>query len=65
MAVKLGCPHCKRVLNVSDKAFGRTVPCPACKQPITVRNKPAAAAAAGSLGAVGPACRAGLPDHGA
>ena len=28
MAIKLGCPHCKRVLNVSDKAFGRTVPCP-------------------------------------
>jgi hypothetical protein len=51
------------VLNVSDKAFGRTVPCPVCKQPITVPNKPAAPAAAEPSSAVGPACRAGLPGR--
>ena len=62
MAVKISCSHCKRVLNVSDKAFGRTVPCPVCKQPITVPNKPAAPAAEPS-NAVGPACRAGLPGR--
>ena len=28
-------PHCKRTLNVSERAFGKTVPCPGCGQPVT------------------------------
>ena len=33
----MGCPHCGKMLTVSEKAFGRTVPCPGCKQ---ARNNP-------------------------
>ncbi len=36
MAQKIECPHCKRILNVTEKAFGQTVCCPACNQPIRV-----------------------------
>ena len=36
MAFKMDCPHCKRTLNVTEKAFGKTVPCPGCNQPIQV-----------------------------
>ena len=38
MAFKLDCPHCKRKLNVTEKAFGKTVPCPGCNRPIKVPN---------------------------
>lgn len=36
MSFKMDCPHCKRTLNVTEKAFGKTVPCPGCNQPVTV-----------------------------
>jgi len=36
MAFKMVCPHCKKILNVTEKAFGRTVPCPGCNQPLTI-----------------------------
>jgi len=40
MSFKMNCPHCKRVLNVTEKAFGKSVPCPACKQPIAIPREP-------------------------
>ena len=36
MAFKMDCPHCMRTLNVTEKAMGRTVPCPGCDQPVAV-----------------------------
>ena len=36
MPFKMDCPHCHRTLNVTEKAFGKKVPCPNCKQPVTV-----------------------------
>ena len=42
MSFKMECPHCKRTLNVTEKAFGKTVPCPGCNQPVTVPYKPPA-----------------------
>jgi phage FluMu protein Com len=38
MSFQIQCPSCARVLNVTETAFGKTVPCPACKQPIQVAN---------------------------
>ena len=40
MAFKMECPHCKRALNVTDKAIGKTVPCPGCGSPVSVPNPP-------------------------
>jgi len=36
MTFKMDCPHCMRKLNVTEKAFGKTVPCPGCNQPVKV-----------------------------
>jgi hypothetical protein len=36
MAFKMECPHCKKALNVTEVAFGKTVPCPACNGHISV-----------------------------
>jgi len=36
MSFKMKCPNCNRVLNVTEKAFGKTVPCPGCNQPVSV-----------------------------
>ena len=36
MSFKMECPRCMKTLNVTEKAFGRTVPCPSCNQPIKV-----------------------------
>ena len=41
MAFKMECPHCMRKLNVTEKAFGKTVPCPGCNQPIEVPHSAA------------------------
>ena len=46
MSFKINCPHCKRALNVTEPAFGKTVPCPGCKQPIKVPHPAAAPATA-------------------
>lgn len=35
------CPYCKNLLKVTEKAFGKTVPCPICQQPIAVPSAPA------------------------
>jgi len=40
MAFKMNCPHCMRRLNVTEKAFGKTVPCPGCSQPLTIPQQP-------------------------
>jgi phage FluMu protein Com len=40
MAVKMQCPHCKRILNVAETAFGKSLPCPNCKQLVTVPERP-------------------------
>jgi len=40
MAFKMDCPHCKKTLNVTEAAFGRTLPCPRCNQPVTVPEQP-------------------------
>ncbi len=32
---KIECPHCKRILNVTEKAYGKILPCPGCNQPVT------------------------------
>ncbi len=40
MAFKMDCPHCKKTLNVTEKALGRTVSCPGCSQPVTVPQQP-------------------------
>ena len=36
MSFKISCPHCAKALNVTEPAFGKTVPCPGCNQPIKV-----------------------------
>ena len=36
MSFKMDCPHCRRTLNVTEKALGRTLPCPGCNQPVAV-----------------------------
>lgn len=36
MSFKINCPHCTRTLKVTELAFGKTLPCPGCKQPIHV-----------------------------
>jgi hypothetical protein len=38
MSFKMNCPNCNRILNVTEKAFGKTVPCPGCNQPVTVSH---------------------------
>jgi hypothetical protein len=36
MAFKMDCPYCRKILNVTEKAFGKTLPCPGCNQSIAV-----------------------------
>jgi hypothetical protein len=36
MSFKMYCPNCMSSLNVTEKAFGKVVPCPACKKLVTV-----------------------------
>jgi len=42
MSFKMNCPHCNRTLNVTEKAFGKTVPCPnpGCNGLIQVPSSP-------------------------
>ena len=40
MSFKMDCPHCMRTLNVTEEAFGKTVPCPGCNQPVAVPREP-------------------------
>jgi hypothetical protein len=40
MAFQMNCPHCAKQLNVTEKAFGKTVPCPGCNWPIDVPRLP-------------------------
>jgi hypothetical protein len=40
MAYKIDCPHCKSVLNVTEKTFGKSIPCPVCNGPIAVAESP-------------------------
>jgi hypothetical protein len=39
MSFKMDCPHCMKTLNVTEKAMGKTVPCPGCNQPVTIPPK--------------------------
>ena len=44
MPFKIHCPGCNRALDVPDRALGKTLPCPICKQPIAVpRSQPSEA----------------------
>ena len=36
MSFRITCPHCNRGLNITEPAFGKTLPCPGCQQPIKV-----------------------------
>jgi len=40
MSFNIACPHCKKVLNVTEKAYGKTLPCPGCQRPIVVPDGP-------------------------
>lgn len=40
MSFKMDCPYCSRTLNVTEKAMGKTLRCPGCNQPVTVRQAP-------------------------
>ena len=54
MSFKMDCPHCKKTLNVTEKAFGKTVPCPGCNQPIKVPHPAQMQRQASPLGAPPP-----------
>ena len=63
MSYKINCPHCNKALNVTEPAFGKTVPCPGCNQllkvpqPAAMSSAPAdedAAAASGVPGSRSP-----------
>ncbi|MBN1909464.1 MAG: hypothetical protein JW818_06985 [Pirellulales bacterium] len=34
--IRLACPHCGAKLNAKEKLAGTTLPCPKCRQPVTV-----------------------------
>ena len=56
MSFTVACPHCSRVLSVTEKAYGKTLPCPGCQRPMTVpsgppESQPAASPAGGRNGA--------------
>ena len=36
MSIQINCPHCNRVLNVTEKTYGKVLPCPGCQQRVTV-----------------------------
>jgi hypothetical protein len=36
MPFQMKCPHCQKVLNVTEKALGKVGSCPACKKPIQI-----------------------------
>ena len=40
MSFKISCPHCQKGLKVTEPAFGKTVPCPGCNQPISIPFPP-------------------------
>lgn len=40
MSFKIECPHCKKILNVPENAYGRVVRCPGCNQPMTLPLSP-------------------------
>lgn len=72
MSFNVACPNCKQVLNVTEKAYGKTLPCPGCRQPMVVPNGPpppqpaaatghAAAHASGHAAAHAPALPSGMP----
>ena len=54
MSFKISCPHCAKVLNVTEPAFGRTVSCPSCKQPFKVPHPAPMQSSASPLGALPP-----------
>ena len=40
MPFKMDCPHCGKTLNVVEKAYGKTLPCPGCNRPVAVPTPP-------------------------
>ena len=36
MSFKISCPHCSKTLNAPEDALGKVLPCPVCKQPVTI-----------------------------
>lgn len=54
MSFHIACPHCSRVLSVTEKAYGKTLPCPACHRPMTVPNRPEPPRAVATAGGQAP-----------
>ena len=54
MSFKMECPRCMKTLNVTEKAFGKTVPCPNCNQPIKVPQPTQPSLQASPVGAAPP-----------
>ncbi len=40
MSFNMDCPHCKKILNVTEKAYGKTLPCPDCHKPVKIPPNP-------------------------
>jgi len=51
MSFKISCPHCQRVLNATESAFGKTISCPSCNQPMTIPHPPQPVHQASPVGA--------------
>jgi hypothetical protein len=54
MSFKISCPHCARTLSVTEPAFGKTVSCPGCNQPLQVPYPPQPSRQAGHVAAPPP-----------
>ena len=52
MSFKISCPHCKRTLSVTEKAVGKTGPCPVCNKPVTVPKHPETSSSSQRLASV-------------
>lgn len=40
MAFQMKCPHCVKMLKFTENAFGKTLPCPGCRNPVTIPKQP-------------------------
>lgn len=50
MAFQISCPHCTKRLHVTEKAYGKTLPCPGCNRPLSVPQQPEEPAQHGPAG---------------
>jgi hypothetical protein len=54
MSFTIDCPRCSRTLNVTEKAYGKTLPCPGCNQLLQVPHPAQASPQASRVGATPP-----------